>query len=104
MRAYGSAENMVLTERFTRVGEQAMEYEFILNDPSTFTDQIRGIVHFSRLNAPIYEFACHEGNYALTNMLRGKRLEELRAEGMLAETGSAWHRRFRVSLTSSMTA
>ena len=79
--AYGSAENMVLTERFTRVGEQAMEYEFILNDPSTFTDQIRGIVHFSRLNAPIYEFACHEGNYALTNMLRGKRLEELRAEG-----------------------
>jgi hypothetical protein len=79
--AYGSAENMVLTERFTRVGEQAMEYEFILNDPSTFTDQIRGIMHFSRLNAPIYEFACHEGNYALTNMLRGKRLEELRAEG-----------------------
>lgn len=79
--AYGSAENMVLTERFTRVDEQAMLYEFILNDPSTFTDQIRGIVHFSRLNAPIYEFACHEGNYALTNMLRGKRLEELRAEG-----------------------
>ena len=79
--AYGSAENMVLTERFTRIGEQAMEYEFILDDPSTFTDQIRVIVHFSRLNAPIYEFACHEGNYALTNMLRGKRLEELRAEG-----------------------
>ena len=49
-------------------------------------------MHFSRLNAPIYEFACHEGNYALTNMLRGKRLEELRRKGMLAETGSAWHR------------
>ena len=79
--AYGSAEKMVLIERFTRVGESSMEYAFTLDDPSTFTAQIQGIVHFSRMNAAVYEFACHEGNYALANMLRGKRLEELRAEG-----------------------
>ena len=79
--AYGTAENMALVERFTRVGEWAMEYAFTLDDPSTFTNEIRGIVHFSRMNEPVYEFACHEGNYALTNMLRGRRLEELRAEG-----------------------
>lgn len=79
-RAYGSAENMVLRERFTRVGENAMVYEFTLEDPATFTDRITAIVHFSSLDAPIYEFACHEGNYALTNMLRAARLTEVRAE------------------------
>ncbi|MEQ8315482.1 MAG: hypothetical protein RL839_08465 [Gammaproteobacteria bacterium] len=79
-RAYGSAENMVLTERFTRVGENAMVYEFTVEDPVTFTDRITAIVHFSSLDAPIYEFACHEGNYALTNMLRAARLTEVRAE------------------------
>jgi hypothetical protein len=79
-RAFGSAENMMLTERFTRVGENAMEYEFTLEDPVTFTDRITAIVHFSSLDAPIYEFACHEGNYALTNMLRAARLTEVRAE------------------------
>lgn len=79
-RAYGSAENMVLTERFTRVGENAMVYEFTVEDPVTFTDRITAIVHFSSLDASIYEFACHEGNYALTNMLRAARLTEVRAE------------------------
>lgn len=78
--AYGSAENMVLTERFTRVGENAMVYKFTLDDAATFTDRITAIVHFSRLDAPIYEFACHEGNYALTNMLRAARLTEVRAD------------------------
>lgn len=80
--AFGSAAEMVLTERFTRVGDGALEYEFTVDDPATFTEQIVGVTHFSRLDAPIYEFACHEGNYALLNMLRGARLEELRAEGL----------------------
>lgn len=79
-RAYGSAENMVLTERFTRVGENAMVYEFTVDDPDTFVDSIRAVVHFSKLEAPIYEFACHEGNYALTNMLRAARLQDVRGE------------------------
>jgi len=78
--AYGSAGEMVLTERFTRVGEDAMVYEFTLDDPATFTDRITAITHFSKLDEPIYEFACHEGNYALLNMLRGARLAEVRAE------------------------
>lgn len=78
--AYGSAENMVLTERFTRVAENAMVYEFVLDDPHTFVETIEATVHFSKLDAPIYEFACHEGNYALTNMLRAARLTEIRNE------------------------
>lgn len=74
--SYGSAENMVLTERFTRVGENALDYEFTIDDPSTFTDKITVKTNMSRLNAPIYEFACHEGNYALENMLRAARITE----------------------------
>lgn len=76
--AYGSAGEMVLTERFTRVSEIAMVYEFTVDDPATFTDRITAITHFSKLDEPIYEFACHEGNYALTNMLRAARLAEFR--------------------------
>ena len=71
---------MVLTERFTRVAENAMVYEFVLDDPHTFVETIEATVHFSKLDAPIYEFACHEGNYALTNMLRAARLTEIRNE------------------------
>lgn len=78
--AHGSAAEMVLTERFTRVGENAMVYEFTLDDPATFTDRITAITHFSRMDEPIYEFACHEGNYALRNMLRAARMADLRAE------------------------
>lgn len=74
--AYGSAQNMILTERFTRIGPDSMLYEFTLDAPTVFVDRLSGIVHFSKLNAPIFEFACHEGNYALTNMLRGARIAE----------------------------
>ena len=48
--SYGSAENMVLTEKFTRVGDSALNYEFTIDDPDTFTDQITVITHMSRLN------------------------------------------------------
>lgn len=72
--SYGSAENMVLKERFTRVGEQALDYEFTIDDPSTFVDRVTVITNMSLLGAPIYEFACHEGNYALENMLRAARI------------------------------
>lgn len=74
--SYGSAENLVLTERFTRVDENALDYEFTIDDPTTFTDKITVKTNMSLLNAPIYEFACHEGNYALENMLRAARMIE----------------------------
>ena len=74
--SYGSAENLVLTERFTRVGENALDYEFTIDDPTTFVDRITVKTNMSRLGAPMYEFACHEGNYELENMLRAARLVE----------------------------
>ena len=75
--SYGSAENLVLTERFTRVGDDALDYEFTIDDSDTFADRITVKINMSRLNASIYEFACHEGNYALENMLRAARIADL---------------------------
>ncbi|MCB1672900.1 MAG: hypothetical protein R3F41_07915 [Gammaproteobacteria bacterium] len=78
--SYGSAEQMVLTERFTRIGEDAMEYEFTIEDPATFSDHMTVVTHMSRQVEPQYEFACHEGNYALTNMLRAARISDVNGD------------------------
>lgn len=74
--SYGSAGKMVLTERFSRIGDDAMEYEFTIDDDATFRDRLTVLTHMTRLETPLYEFACHEGNYALVNMLRAARIED----------------------------
>lgn len=66
-----------VTERFTRVSEGTINYEFVIEDP-IFTQPLRGEVPFNRLEGLVYEYACHEGNYALENVLRGARAEEQR--------------------------
>jgi hypothetical protein len=58
------------------VGQNALDYEFTIDDPTTFVDRITVKTNMSRLGAPMYEFACHEGNYALENMLRAARIVE----------------------------
>ena len=75
--AYGSAENRLLVERFIPVGPGAMDYEFTIDDPITFTDIIVGVIPMSRVEeGRIYEYACHAGNYAIGNILKGARAEE----------------------------
>lgn len=74
--AYGSGEKRVLTERFIPTGAGAMDYEFTLQDPDTFTDKIVGVIPMTRTDSAIYEYACHAGNYALRNILNGARVEE----------------------------
>ena len=76
---YGSAENKVLTERFTRTGPFTMEYEYTLEDPSTFTDKIQVMTVMSKVDGQLYEYACHEGNYSMGGILRGARLLESEA-------------------------
>lgn len=75
----GSNLDMVLTERFTRTAYDTVNYEFTIEDPSTFTDKITAIVPMTKVAGQIYEYACHEGNYGMVNILRGERMEELRA-------------------------
>jgi hypothetical protein len=75
----GTNLDMVLTERFTRVAYDQVDYEFTIDDPSTYTDKITAIVPMSKVAGQIYEYACHEGNYGMINTMRGARFEE-RAE------------------------
>ncbi len=75
----GSNIDMLLTERFTRVAYDTVNYEFTIDDPTTFTDKITAIVPMTKVAGQIYEYACHEGNYGMFNILRGERMEERRA-------------------------
>jgi hypothetical protein len=73
---HGSDQNLHLTERFTRVAPDTMLYEFTVNDPTAFTKPWTVQVPFSKTDGPIFEYACNEGNYAMTDMLSGARAAE----------------------------
>lgn len=72
----GSWENLKVTERFTRVGANRLHYKFEVNDPTMWDQPWGGEYEFAPLNGRIYEYACHEGNYALPGILGGAREEE----------------------------
>ncbi len=71
-----TSEKMKVTERFSRVAEDALLYEFTIDDPSTYEEPWGGQVPMLALGDKLYEYACHEGNYALSNILMGARYEE----------------------------
>ena len=75
----GSSENLRLTERFTRVDENTLRYQFTVDDPSTWTRPWSAEVPWAKTIGPLFEHACHEGNYGLGNILAGARAEERRA-------------------------
>jgi hypothetical protein len=77
----GSHENLRLTEKFTRVGQAILNYEFTVNDPTTWTAPWTAMIPLKLKNELIYEYACHEGNEAIPDMLRGHRFEEREASG-----------------------
>jgi hypothetical protein len=70
------SEDIRVTERFTRVDETTINYEFTVDDPIMFDRTWSGEVPFTRLDGLLYDYACHEGNYALENVLRGARAQE----------------------------
>ncbi len=65
--------NPKITERFTRISDDEMLYEFQVDEPTAFTKPWRAEMPMHRAPGPIYEYACHEGNYALPGMLAGAR-------------------------------
>ncbi|GAB1263091.1 hypothetical protein [Aurantivibrio plasticivorans] len=68
--------NAVVTERFTRVSDSQIHYEFSVDDPTIYSETWHAKMVFNKTNEPIYEYACHEGNYAMTNILSGARATE----------------------------
>jgi hypothetical protein len=83
----GSSENLRLTERFTRVDENTIRYQFTVDDPSTWTRPWSAEVPWAKTIGPLFEHACHEGNYGLYNILAGARAEEKGARAA-AKTGT----------------
>ena len=75
-RFRNSSENFQVTERFTRVGPDTINYSFTINDPETFTSPWTAEIPMNRTDDHMYEYACHEGNYALPGVLAGARVEE----------------------------
>ena len=79
----GSAPDadMRVVERLTRTSPTELLYEFLVEDPASTTQSWRGEMMFRATKGPIFEFACHEGNYALQHMLSGARQAETDAAG-----------------------
>lgn len=85
-RFRGSTENLHVVERFTRVDDKTLVYRFTIDDPATWTRPWTGEYSWPATDAYIYEYACHEANYALTDILKGARLREKEAaEGKAAK-------------------
>ncbi len=77
----GSGETLHLVERFTRLDEDTLLYEFTVDDPDTFTQPITAALTMARNENTLFEYACHEGNYGLLNVMRGAREADARAAG-----------------------
>jgi hypothetical protein len=75
----GSWKNLKVTERFTRVSPTRINYQFSVEDPDAWDKPWGGEYNFSPLKGIVYEYACHEGNYALPAILAGARHQEKEA-------------------------
>jgi hypothetical protein len=74
-QAAGTGSTLHLTERFRRLADDTLLYEYTVNDPTTFTQPFTAALPMKR-GEVMFEYACHEGNYGLPNMLAGARVEE----------------------------
>ncbi|HTS48104.1 MAG TPA: hypothetical protein VMH05_09175 [Bryobacteraceae bacterium] len=72
-RFRGSSENLHVIERFTRVDANTILYKATIDDPATYTKQWTLEYPFRATSGPVYEYACHEGNYAMTDIMSGAR-------------------------------
>jgi len=77
--AFGTTARGRVIERFTRLGPDTMDYHVTVDDPGWYTQSWTASIPMTKVNGPIYEYACHEGNYALPGILAGQRREEREA-------------------------
>jgi len=76
----GSSENLHVVERFTRQADNSILYQFTVEDPSTWAKSWSGEMPMTKIDGPLFEYACHEGNYGMRNNLSGARAEEKAAQ------------------------
>ncbi len=78
-RFRGSSDNFKITERFSRVADNIINYAFTVEDPDTYTQSWSAQMPLNLTDDRLYEYACHEGNYSLAGVLAGARLAEREA-------------------------
>jgi len=83
----GASENLKVTERFTRTADDMIDYKFTVEDPATWDRAWTAEAPLAKTDGPIFEFACHETNYGIPNILAGARAEE-KAKAEQAKKGS----------------
>ena len=71
-----STANMKLVERFTRVDDETLDYTFTVTDPDTWASDWTATMPMQRTDMPLFEYACHEGNYSMEGILSGHRADE----------------------------
>jgi hypothetical protein len=76
---FGTTEKGKVIERFTRLGPDTMDYQISVDDPAWYTQSWTASIPMTKVEGPLYEYACHEGNYGLPNILSGHRQEEREA-------------------------
>ncbi|PCH61464.1 MAG: hypothetical protein COC19_04725 [SAR86 cluster bacterium] len=74
--AFYADQSMLVTERFTRVGDGEILYQFTVSDPLNYSQDWSGELPMARTEEGVFEYACHEGNYALPGILAGARVNE----------------------------
>ena len=79
-----TSRDLHVTERFTRTDADTIVYRFTVDDPTTFVRPWSGEMLMRKMEGPIFEYACHEGNYGLANILSAARVEERSAGGQTA--------------------
>ena len=87
LSSMGTGETLTLTERFRRVDADTLLYEYTVDDPATFTRPFTAAIPMRRSEETIFEYACHEGNYAMEGILAGARADE-QAAAQAATQGS----------------
>ena len=83
-----SSEHLHVIERITRIGDNTIQYEFTAEDPHTWAEPWSAKTFWTKLDTPIYEYACQEGNYGMRNNLSGQRAMERKAAEEAAKKGS----------------
>jgi hypothetical protein len=75
-----NSDKLHMIEKFSRVGPDALKYEVTINDPDTYTAPWTAVLYMKQSKDQIYEYACHEGNEAMSGTLGGARVQERNAK------------------------
>ncbi len=78
-RIRGADESLHLIERFTRTGPDTLLYQFTVDDPTAFTKPWSGEIPMTKTEGPLYEYACHEGNIGMKDIIAAAKAEEKKA-------------------------